>query len=85
MLLLSAMLGYMTLPGSGESAGASDTLTAQKQGNKVIFNIANGHRSHRVLRSEEPDFKGATTFTTEDGRFVDRLQGGPDLVFYRID
>jgi hypothetical protein len=38
-----------------------------------------------VLRSEAPDFEGATAFTTSDGRFVDRLHGGPDLVFYRID
>lgn len=85
VLLLSAMLGYLTLPGTGEPAEVPGTLTAQKQGNQVIFVIANGDRSHQVLRSEEPDFKGATAFTTSNGRFVDRLEGGPDLVFYRID
>jgi len=76
-----AWLGQRT----GEPARVQ--IRAAKQGEDVVFTIADGRGVHRVVRSESP-----TQFDTEiavrvrnGGSFRDNAETGGDLVFYRID
>lgn len=79
--LTLAMMHGTTAPrqGAGE-------IRAHKQGDRVVFTIANGGRKHRVYRSTEPDrFDGSSPVIVRNGEFEDAAGNGPDLVFYRID
>jgi hypothetical protein len=60
------------------------TVRVSKQGDQVHFTIANGNRDHYVSRSTQPDRFGEADVVSE-GAYVDRLNGGESLVFYRID
>ncbi len=55
-----------------------------KDGEEVVFVIANGRRSHQVSRSTRPD-RGGEVFRTTTGEFRDRLDSEAKLVFYRVD
>lgn len=61
------------------------TIQAQKVANHLVVTIANGGTEHVVTRSIRPDRFDSSGSTTVQGQFVDRLDRGPDLVFYRID
>lgn len=88
LVLLTGLIGYVTLQSLVATPGVEHPpISASKTSDgEVIFKIANGKRVHRVYMSTSPDrFEQAPGFTTRDGAFRDRLDGGPDLVFYRID
>jgi len=62
------------------------TVRAAKNGDEVVFTIANGGRAHRVFKSSVPtNFDPSTAVTVRDGSFRDSADDGSDLVFYRID
>jgi len=87
-LLLAAAL-VVGSPGwrsGGSAEGAPLRLRAEKQGDDVIFVIANGGRPHVVQRSTAADGRMASDrLSTTGGVFRDSLGSGPDLVYYRID
>ena len=87
VVLLTALVGYATHQSLAPAPGlVPPPILASKAAGEVIFTIANGNRVHNVYLSTSPDrFENSPAFTTRDGAFRDRLDGGPDLVFYRID
>jgi hypothetical protein len=89
LLLLLLMAGYMMSPGGGVEIAANGEvprLEAVRQGDEVIFKIANGDRSHTVRKSNSAsDLQDSESVVVTDGAFRDRLDSGGDLVFYRID
>jgi hypothetical protein len=51
-----------------------------------VFSIANGRSEHRVAKSGRPDrFERGDRVDPDAGAFVDRLDAGSRIVFYRID
>jgi hypothetical protein len=89
LLLLLLMAGYILMPGGDveiAANGEAPRLEAVRQGDEVIFVIANGGRSHLVRKSSSAsNLKDSESFVVTDGAFRDRLDSGGDLVFYRID
>ena len=85
-LVLALALGYGARIAENPGEFGEPRLIATKQAGEVVFIIANGGRPHRVYRSTDPARLGTeAAFTATDGSFRDRLDSGPDLVFYRID
>ena len=67
-------------------------MTISKQGDEVVFDIANGGTVHRIYRAESVSELrsglGDRPFAEVKGSFRDRLaprDGEPALVFYRIE
>jgi hypothetical protein len=89
VLALTLALGWLVRPAEIAAPVAADRFPpvhATKSGDEVIFLIANGQRPHAVYKSQAPNsFDAPPAFWTQDGSFRDRLDGGPALVFYRID
>lgn len=88
---LTALLAAVALPGLWNEApvvpGAGDEpvgLHLSKRGGEVVIHIANGGGPHRVHRSTDPRGLSGEVFRAE-GSFRDRLEGGSELVFYRVD
>ena len=80
--LLAAAL-MLSLPG-GEHAPAS--ITVEKVGNQVVFNIANGGASHSVSKSNTPhSFDPGNSVRIDDGSYRDSMLENGNLVFYKID
>jgi hypothetical protein len=88
-VLLAVIAGYLLVPGAvTDQAGApSGTIVqAMRQGDEVVFVIANGKSTHTVHKSNDPnDLSEGESFTVSQGSFRDRLEGDADIVFYRID
>jgi hypothetical protein len=90
-VLLTVLVGALGIPRkSDDGAGGSGLVArvdAHKDGADVVFVIANGQRSHRVYKSNDPkDFGPDARFAETRGTFRDRLaNGGSDVVFYRIE
>ena len=85
VLVLTLALGYLGLSGSDPAPGNA-TVNVTKQGDHVVFLIANGSRDHRVYKSTHSDGQASwKAYTTTTGSFRDRLDSDVDLVFYRID
>jgi hypothetical protein len=88
LLVLTVAMGYLLMPGGTlEPAGEEPVrLSVSKQGDEVVFLIADGQRPHRVYRSTSPDVVDRDqVYTTAKEAFRDRLDAGGELVFYRID
>ena len=86
-LALTLLLGYSLIPSQlgGGVDPAPTRLQATKQGNEVVFLIANGQQTHTVSVSDKAHVvQSPETFTVTDS-FRDRLQSDSDLVFYRFD
>jgi hypothetical protein len=84
-LLLAAAFLLLPTPAPHEG-GAVAAVEAFKDGDAIVFTIANGSREHRVYKSTVPygfDASAATLVT--DGAYVDVAHQDADLVFYRID
>lgn len=78
--------GLLAILGLGNGQENGTMVQATKQGDKVVFTIANGKKSHTVYRSTSADsFDPALGVTVTGGEFEDHVQGNADLVFYRID
>jgi len=71
--------------GGGDELNRPLKIQAAKAGSEVVFTISNGKRVHRVIKSTDVERFSAAAMTVEDGRFVDRAESGPVLVFYKID
>ena len=65
---------------------APELVSAEKQGESVVFTIADGSGSHRVLASTNPGrFDGAREMRSVGGEFTVSASEEPKLVFYKID
>jgi hypothetical protein len=88
-MLLCVIAGYLLLPGAVvEPAGgpAGTIVQTMRQGDEVVFVIANGNTTHTVRKSNDPrSLSDGETFTVSQGSFRDRAEDDSDLVFYRID
>ena len=86
---LTLALTWLVAPSGpipADPLSATPPVSAAKVDGDVVFVIANGGKPHNVYRSTNPGaFDRAPAAVTRDGSFRDRLHGGPDLVFYRID
>lgn len=79
LVILSSNLG------DGTSHEARFT-GAEKNGDEVVFTIADGRGPHTVVKSTDPTrFNPAAAASTDGGRYTDQANNGPVLVFYRID
>ena len=86
LVLALVLWGGAPIQLDGEAANDITAINAAKVGNHLIVSIANGGTEHVVTRSERPDrFDPAAASTVRGGEFVDRLDTGANLVFYRID
>jgi len=83
-IVLAVLVSYGTLTGTGPD-GIAPRLLASKQGDEVVFVIANGDRTHSVSRLSRPVERQGETMVVNDGTFRDRLSSDAQLVFYRID
>ena len=54
LLVLSLAVGYFLLPAGSGSDETVPQLLASRQGDEVVFVIANGDRPHRVLKAADP-------------------------------
>ncbi len=58
----------------------------QKVGGEVVFTIGDGSGPHQVLRSTDAaSFNRRGGQRIADGRYLDRANSGPVVVFYRVD
>jgi hypothetical protein len=71
----------------GEPAPPGVRIQVAKQGEEVVFTIADGRRVHQVRKSEDPsEFDSASAVRVRNGgSYRDGVDTGADLVFYRID
>ncbi len=89
--LLPVMLGValvLLLGHAGTYVGTSQSphLTIEKRNGQVVFNIANGQKSHYVCKSKVPDrFDCERGVKVRNGAYADPVRDGSDIVFYRID
>jgi hypothetical protein len=57
-----------------------------KVGDEVVFHVANGNADHKVTRSTDPSsFNPKAEQDVSDGRYSDRANSGPVVVFYKLD
>ena len=85
-LLLTLALGYLLLPrGAGDPGPVGLELRVTKQGEEVVFFIANGGQTHQIYKTSELRDPQWEPYTKTEGTFRDRLETEADLVFYRID
>ena len=84
-LVLGLAIWQGGAPGGEVEVGEGVTLHASKIGDRVVFDIANGNRDHLVQKSGSPDrFDARGGELVTEGAFVDRLDSGADLVYYRV-
>jgi len=61
-------------------------LQVEKRGGQVVFNIANGQKSHYICKSNVPNkFDCGRGVQVRNGAYADTVNDGSDIVFYRID
>jgi len=64
----------------------SPRLTVEKRDGQVVFNIANGQKSHYVCKSSLPNsFDCGQGVKVQNGAYSDSVHDGSGIVFYRID
>lgn len=85
-VLLACALLFVVRNPSVTPGERPTNLAVAKEGDRVVFLIANGSRSHRVTKSPVPHrFDGSAGVSVSDGTFVDRVGGGGSIVYYRVD
>jgi hypothetical protein len=87
-VVLAAALGTALWNGDGAVSprGASiASIAVHRHNGEVVFTIDNGGRPHRVLRSTDPRGEDVEQLAGGGRVFRDRLDSGPDIVFYRIE
>lgn len=58
----------------------------EKVGDEVVFHVVNGNTEHTVTRSTDPSsFNPKAEQQVADGRYSDRANSGPVVVFYKLD
>jgi predicted class III extradiol MEMO1 family dioxygenase len=61
-------------------------VAASKTGSEIVFEVADGKGPHTVIKSTDPShFNPAAATLVEDGRYADRTNSGPVIVYYRVD
>lgn len=87
LLVLSLAMGYLLIDPVASIGGGDPAvrLEVSKQGEDVVFLIANGERPHRVYRSTRPNAVPDELYVTAQRAFRDRLDSRGDVVYYRID
>lgn len=64
----------------------SPRLFVEKRDGQVVFNIANGQKSHYICKSNVPNkFDCGRGVKVQNGAYADAVRDGSDIVFYRID
>jgi len=64
----------------------AEFVGAEKNGDEVVFQIADGRGPHTVVKSTDPAlFNPRASATVQDGQYSDRVNSGPVLVFYKLD
>jgi hypothetical protein len=88
-LVLALAVGYLMTPGGGaviESPAQATNLDVIRQGDDIVFVIANGNTTHRVYKSTAiNDLGAAEPVEVSNGVYRDRIDPQAGLVFYRID
>jgi len=86
LLLAGGLLSVMHRGLDTATPLPTTSVMAVKQGDQVVFRIANGKRSHTVYRSTSPDrFDAASGVRVDDGSYTDTVEDESSLIFYRID
>lgn len=88
-MILALTVGYLVVPPAdtgGQSPAQVTNLDVLRQGEEIIFVIANGQSTHRVYKSSEiSGLQTAEPVEISNGVYRDRIDQQADLVFYRID
>ena len=92
LLGVAVLLALVVLPNSldtdilGDADSQTPRIHVSKVDGRVVFHLQNGVREHTVTRSTDPGLlEQNRERSLENGTFSDRLDQGPDLLFYRID
>lgn len=83
-VLLLAVIVLMTRDGSSP-AQSSLRVQAAKEGDQVVFTVANGARTHTVYTSHVANGFDARSGVRVRGTFADTLTNGENLTFYKVD
>ena len=84
-LLIGVILLLARGDGTRTLVPGSLRVQATKEGNHVVFTLANGSRTHTVYTSHVPNDFDARSGVPVRERFTDALTSGADLTFYRVD
>jgi len=86
VLVVALTLQSGVVPVPVESRPATTRIEATKVGSDVVFVISNGGRTHSLRESSDPlSFAQDLPARKVEGRFRDRLDESPGIVYYRID
>ena len=84
-LPIAASVLVALAPEQEKSAGPR-FAQVEKVGDEVVFHIANGGTEHTVTRSTDPSsFNPKAEREVANGRYSDRANSGPVVVFYKLD
>ena len=86
-VVLVVVASILPIPRDGSSSRPGPAFVgAEKIGGAVVFTIADGRDRHHVVKSTDAArFNRSASQNVTDGRFLDRVNSGPVVVFYRID
>ena len=84
-LPIAASVLVALAPEQEQSSGAR-FAGVEKVGDRVVFHIADGDANPTVTRSTDPSrFNPKAEQQVADGRYSDRADSGPVVVFYKLD
>jgi hypothetical protein len=85
VILVLGVVLLQSLPG-GSRRPEIPRIRAAKQGDQVVFTVADGKRPHVAYKSTSADrFDRSNGIRVEHNRFVDSANAGPNLVFYTVE
>ena len=84
-LVLVAAVQYRGHVGAADAAQPVTQIEVSKVGDRVVFSIPNGGKEHTVSRSSDPRHFGVEGSVKVADSYVDRLDSGSNVVFYRIN
>jgi len=86
-VVLVVVASILPIPRDGSASRPGPAFVgAEKVGGTVVFTIADGRDPHHVVKSTDAArFNQAASQGVAHGRFLDRVNSGPVVVFYRID
>ncbi len=75
-------IGGDSIGAAGQSATRIDAMKVE---GRVVFNISNGGQEHTVVRSADPSRFDDSEAVRVNDAYVDRLDSGSKVTFYRIN
>jgi hypothetical protein len=86
-VVLMVIASILPLPREGAVSRRGPAFVgAQKVGDDVVFTIVDGRARHSVVKSTDPArFNHGASQSVNKGRYLDRVNSGPVVVYYRID